>query len=120
MPVESKLSNNATSERGKEKDKKSCDSKAPFLVSASTHLLATLKQCLIIILGIFFRFTLQSATIISFPFKLPPSFFKRSTTSFASNSIITVGRFNSMHIFKPSRSAHNLAAALVVIPIARA
>ena len=58
MPAESKLSNDATLEGGKKKDKKSCDSKAPFLASASVHLLATLKQCLIIVLGIFFRFSL--------------------------------------------------------------
>ena len=120
MPAESKLSNRATSEGGKEKDKKSCENKAPLLASASAHLLASLKQCLIIVLGIFFRLSLQSATITSFPFKLPPHFFKRSTTSFASNSIITVGRFNSMHIFKPSRSAQSPATTLVVVPIARA
>ena len=95
---------------------KSWDKRVPILGSALAHLLASLKQCWILTLEILLRHSLQSANITTFPVRLHASFYKRSTTSFASSSISTIASLRSMHMLIPSRSAHNSATMLVVYP----
>ena len=112
----SRLSKRETSVGGIEKIKKSWG-RTPLLASASAHLFTSLKQCWILTLGIFLRYSLQSATITSVPLKLPASFYRWSTTSFTSSSISTTARFRLMHILIPSHKGHNSAAMLAVNPI---
>ena len=56
---------------------------------------------MILTLRIFLRPSLQSATVTSFLFGLPSSFFKRSTTSLASSFIPQLSKFKAMHILIP-------------------
>ena len=104
--------------KGEWKITKSWESRAPLLERALMHLLASLQQCGTLFLWIFCRPTLQSTIIISLLLKLPSSLCNNSTTSLASSSIKTLGKFNSTHKLMPSRNAHSFAVTLVVCPMA--
>ena len=106
--------------RGGLENYKILERKTPLLARASAHIFASLKQCWILTVGIFLRAFLQLAIITSLPLFLQSSFCSRSTTSFASNSIITLVKFKSIHRLIPSHSAHSFTATLVVYPMALA